>query len=275
MISAPSPAYVVHRGELRRADDALLAPDDGLALHGRGAFETLAAYRGRPFLPEAHLERLRRAASVLDLPCPGDDILLEAMETALRANRLAELPKARLRLTLSSPPDNRSFWWVAATAPPPHPDRARLVTGPFVRNERGLLSGLKTTHCADNLVALQRARAAGADEALFLNTRNELCEGAWSNLFVKIGGRWRTPPLGSGCLPGITRRLVLDLASTLSIPISEEPVPLGDLDRIEAAFLTSSLREIQAVAALDDRPLDLPPEIGEWARAYRERTSPA
>jgi len=264
------PATVVHNGVLRSAGEAVVAAADGIAL-GRGAFETIAACRGRPFLAPAHLDRLRRAAGVLGLACPADEPLLAALAAALAANGLAEAANARLRLTLSSPADGSANWWVEATPPPPHPAAARVVTGPFVRNERSPLAGLKTVNCGDSTVAQRLARAAGADEALFANTRGELCEGAWSNLFVLVEGRWSTPPLSSGCLPGITRAVVLALFAEHGRPAAEAPLSLAALDRVESAFLTSSLRGIQPVSAIDGRELRVSRTVEELREAFRGR----
>lgn len=273
---ASTPPLLVRNGEVHPTGLPLLSADDGLAAYGLGAFETLAAYRGRLFLVESHLARLRHAAGILRLPCPEDVAWRESMDAALAANQLQTADKARIRLTLSSPTDRSPSWWVEANLPPPHPPAARAVTGSdFVRNERSPLAGLKSTHCGDSILAQRFAHAAGADEALFANTRGELCEGAWSNVFVKLDGRWFTPPLESGCLPGVTRALVLDLFHELGIEAEEAPLPINRLDEVESAFLTSSLREIQPLSAIDGRGLAIPTLLSDLQAAYRRRTEAA
>lgn len=270
---ATAPLFLVHNGEVRPSDALLLPAGDGLAAYGTGAFETLAAYRGRPFLAEAHLARLRHAAGVLRLPCPEDAALREAMDTALAANQLQETAQCRIRITLSSPADTSPCWWVEATPCPPHAATARVITSPvFVRNERSPLAGLKITHGGDSILAQRLAREAGADEALFANTRDELCEGAWSNVFVALDGRWLTPPLDSGCLPGVTRALVLELFRELGLTVEEATLSTARLDRVESAFLTSSLREIQPISSIDGRSLAIPALLGDLQAAYRRRT---
>ena len=84
---------------------------------------------------------------------------------------------------------------------------------PWVRNERSATAGLKTTSYAENVVALDRAHAEGGSEALFANTRGELCEGTGSNVVVVVDDELVTPPLSSGCLAGITRELLLEWAA--------------------------------------------------------------
>ena len=96
---------------------------------------------------------------------------------------------------------------VAHARPDPH---GAVVTVPWVRNERAATAGLKTTSYAENVIALAHAKERGALEAVFGNTRGELCEATGSNVFVVVDGVLRTPPLDSGCLAGITRELLLE-----------------------------------------------------------------
>lgn len=265
--------FLIFNGTLSPVEQPLLPAGDGLAAYGFGLFETLAAYQGRPFQFEAHYRRLREGAARLGLTCPKEEALWSAMGTLLEKNGLQDAARARLRLTLSSPGPGKESWWLEATSPPAHAGEAVVYTDPaLVRNERSLLVGLKCTQGGDSLLAQRLAREQGGDEALFCNTRGELCEGAWSNLFVKIEGQWCTPPLDSGCLPGITRATVLGLFAELGLAAQERPVPASLLDRIEAAFLTSSLREIQPVARLGGRALDQPSEIARLQAAYRQQT---
>jgi branched-chain amino acid aminotransferase len=266
----PEASFLVHNGRLRPAAEALVDARDGLVVCGQGIFETIAAYRGTPFCAKEHLERLRRGADVLDLPFPEVGTLLAAMHAALDANGLLDVEKARLRITLSSPADGSPSWWIEATPPPPHPATARVITGPFFRNERSPLAGLKTINYGDNVVALRLAREAGADEALFANTRDELCEGTWSNVFVRIDGTWHTPPLSSGCLPGITRGVVIGLFEELGLLLAESTLSYAALDRVESAFLTSSLREIQPIAAIDGRELESDDQMIHLIQAFHE-----
>jgi branched-chain amino acid aminotransferase len=119
---------------------------------------------------------------------------------------------------------------------------------PWVRNERGALTGAKTTSYAENVVCLARARAAGADEAVLANTLGALCEGTGSNVFVVIGGRLITPPLHSGCLAGVTRELVIEVSDGV-----DDDIPMADLVRADEVFLTSTGRDVQPVHTIDGR----------------------
>jgi branched-chain amino acid aminotransferase len=126
---------------------------------------------------------------------------------------------------------------------------ANVVTVPWPRNERGALAGLKTTSYAENVVARERARAEGAEEAIFGNTLGNLCEGTGSNVFVGIEGNLLTPPLASGCLAGVTRELLLEL----DLPIVEADVTMTAFADVDEAFLTSSTRDVQPIGTIDGR----------------------
>jgi branched-chain amino acid aminotransferase len=132
---------------------------------------------------------------------------------------------------------------------------AVVVTVPFTRNERGALAGLKTTSYAENVIALSLAKGRGASEALFANTRDELCEGTGSNVFLVRGEEVWTPPLESGCLAGVTRSLVLEICRREGMPVREEAIPFHELATAEEAFLTSTTREVQAIGEIDRRVL--------------------
>ncbi|MCC3778960.1 aminotransferase class IV, partial [Streptomyces sp. UNOB3_S3] len=153
------------------------------------------------------------------------------------------------------------------TAPAP---ATAAVTVPWTRNERGALAGAKSTSYAENVVALAHARAHGATEALFANTVGALCEGTGSNVFVVLDGELHTPTLSSGCLPGITRALVVEWAGA-----KETELPFDVLERAEEVFLTSSLRDVQAVRALDGRQLPGAPGpvTAKAMRIFEERSA--
>jgi branched-chain amino acid aminotransferase len=128
------------------------------------------------------------------------------------------------------------------------------------------VAGLKTTSYAENVVALARAKEAGASEALFANTAGQLCEGTGSNVFVVLGGRLSTPPLSSGCLAGVTRELVCEL-----VDVVEDDLPMSVLAEADEVFLTSSTRDVQGQHRVDDHELEAPgPITREVARAFAD-----
>lgn len=246
-------------GELRDADDARVSVlDHGLTV-GDGIFETVKTVAGRTFALTRHLDRLTRSARGLGLPDPDLDEVRRACAAVVEANPVA---LGRLRITytggLSPLGSDRGHEGpglvVALGGVTRRPDTTAVITVPWTRNERGALTGLKTTSYAENVVALARAHEHGASEALFANTVGQLCEGTGSNVFVVLDGRLHTPPVASGCLAGITRALTVEWTGA-----EEADLPFDVLERAEEIFLTSSLRDVQAVHRVDGRELSAVP----------------
>jgi branched-chain amino acid aminotransferase len=218
---------------------------------GDGVFETMLCYpdTGVAFAP-AHLRRLRSSAAGLFLEVPYDDAtLLDAVDAVISSEAPGEgCVRVRVTVTggagpLGSDRGGATPTVIVAAAPQkPWPPTATLAPVPWPRNERGALAGLKTTSYAENVVALHAAHEAGADEALFCDTRVNVCEGTVTNVFAVIDGELVTPPLTTGCLAGVTRHVVIDAYGAV-----EKLFSLDDLRRATEVFVTSTTREVQAV----------------------------
>ena len=244
-------------GDLLQAEEAKISVlDRGFTL-GDGLFETMRAYGGRIFRLHEHLLRLERSAGRIGLPLPSG--LAEAVRETVSANGISE---AAVRLTVSrgsappglEPPESVEPTCVITARPAPEPPasvRAGIASGRL--NEHAMTAGLKLLGYLNFIVALREARSAGYDDALLLDTAGHLAEGAASNLFVVAGGVLRTPPLDCGVLPGITRAAVLEIGTRLDRPVSEESLEPAILDTAEEAFMTSTLREVVPLVALDGR----------------------
>jgi branched-chain amino acid aminotransferase len=251
-------------GVLGEARDLRVSPLDHGLMVGDGVFETLRVYGGVPFAWTRHLGRLTRSAGGLGLSVPPIDDLRRQSDAVLHANGLTE---ARLRITITGGPaplgSERAAVAptvvIAASALTPWPPTADVVTVPWPRNERGATAGLKTISYAENVRALAYAHEHGAGEAIFPNTRDELCEATGSNVFLVRDGRLLTPPGESGCLLGVTRALVLELAREFGIDACETALPLGALATADEAFLSSTTREVQAIAHVDGHALPAAP----------------
>ena len=253
-------------GALVDEHEARISPFDHGLLTGDGVFETLRVYRGEPYCWTRHYERLHRSASGLGLAIPPSAGLRRAALEVIEANGLTD---ARLRITLTGGPSplgsergrvTPTLIVAASALPPPGPaPPIEVITVPWPRNERGALSGLKTISYGENVRALAEAKEAGAGEALFPNTRGELCEGTGTNVFVVTGGVLRTPPEESGCLLGVTRALILELADRLAIQAEEVTLPLTAVAIADEAFISSRTRELQAISAVDGNRLPVAP----------------
>jgi len=264
-------------GDLRPLASATVSVlDHGLTV-GNGVFETLRVYGGTPFAWTRHLARLHRSAEALGLEVPDGDTLRTAAAEVLAADGLDE---ARLRITVTggiAPPgsgrgDGPHTAIIVAAPLEPSPPTTRVATVPWTRNERDACAGLKTTSYAGNVRALAIAAERGASEAVFANTAGNLCEGTGSNVFVVTDGTVVTPPATAGCLLGVTRDLVLECCAALGLPAAEADLPFGALDTADEAFLTSTTREVQGIAAVDDRTRpDAPgPVTARLATAFRD-----
>lgn len=252
----------------RRADasrPAISAFDRAFTL-ADGLFETMRAYHGTVFRADRHLERLATGAAVLGIPVP--DHVADTIAAAADTLRTLGWPDAALRLTLSRGAGPRGLApGPAATPvtvltvhalPPREPLAAGAVhvrTSAGRRNEFAPTAGVKTLAYTDAVVALAQARAAGADDALLLDTAGHLSEATASNLVLVTGATLRTPPLSCGVLPGITRAAILELASAIGLDAREAVLLPHDLAAADEAFLTNSVRELSPIARADDRQM--------------------
>lgn len=242
-------------GDLIPLDDIRISPMDHGFTVGDGVFEALKVVEGTPFALTRHLQRLAHSAAGLGLPPLNVEAVRAAVASTIESNEHMALARIRITYTagpspLGSPRADLIEPTLLVVVAPMHMREGpgTLCIVPWLRNERSATAGLKTTSYADNVVALAYARERGADEAIFADTRGNLCEGTGSNVFVVHGGVVRTPALSTGCLAGITRDLVVEWADVV-----EAEFPLGDLLTADEVFITSSTRDIQAVSVVDDR----------------------
>jgi branched-chain amino acid aminotransferase len=250
---------------------AVPVTDHGLTV-GDAVFEAVKVVDGQPFALTLHLERLERSAAGLGLEGLDLDAVRRGVAAVLDGD---PMPLGRLRITVTAGPapmgsgrgHGAPTVIVAASAMDPAAETTTVVTVPWPRNERAALAGLKTTSYAENVVALATAQEKGATEAVFANLQGHLCEGTGTNVFYVVGGELRTPSLASGCLAGVTRRLVLEWFGGVEV---DEPIEVAAA--ADEIFLVSTTRDVQGVTRWDDRELDAPgPVTREAAGAWRAR----
>jgi branched-subunit amino acid aminotransferase/4-amino-4-deoxychorismate lyase len=281
-------------GKTIAASDAAVSIRDAALLHGLGVFETLRTYSaseasakeagGRPFRLRAHLARLRAGAAFLGFRVvEPDDRIAEIVAELVEANAA---PDARVRITATG--------GHADVAAPSRPTAATLIVtaeplAPYASDlyERGAAAVLstirvseadptlrhKTTSRARHVLALRGARAAGALEAIFLNSAGRVAEGTVSNIFVVEGGGLATPPPEEGLLPGIARATVLELAEGLAIAAAERPITIEELRGADEVFLTNSIMEVMPVTRLEGQAVGAGkpgPVTRRLAAAYKD-----
>ena len=241
-------------GALADEGEACVAPSDHGFLVGDGVFETLRWYGGEPFALGEHLRRLEEGCRTLGIAVPAAAELDAGARAVVEGNGLAD---ARMRITVTSgagPPgpargDGPPTVLIVALPLTPWPATATAIISRLRRDEHSPLAGVKTISLADSVLALAEARAAGATEALILNTAGDLCEATTANVFVVRDGVASTPPVRAGCLAGITREHVLKLGA------EERALSRRDVEEAQEMFLTSSTREVQPLVEVDGRPV--------------------
>ena len=226
---------------------ALPLADRGLLL-ADGLFETVLLEEGRLQLLEEHLERWRSSAELLAMAPPPDQTLI--LPLVAEAITRSGIRTGALRLNWSrgcggrgldlpapeqAAPAHRFWLQLTATAP-----QFEAVTTWISREERrnaaSRLSRCKSFAYTAQVQARREAHAAGAHDALLLSSHGQLCCGSAANLLVRHQGRWTTPPLASGCLPGVMRGRALHLGRAC-----EGPLEPSDLKTCEGALLINSL----------------------------------
>jgi branched-chain amino acid aminotransferase len=253
--------------------DALISVFDHGFLYGDGIYETLRAYRGRLFMLQPHLARLKRSGRLigLDLPLADKDwppLLADTLErNGLGPSGNAD---AHLRITVSRGEGELGLDPRLCTRPtvvimakplasyPTHlfAEGVSLAIVSIRRNLDAALSPqIKSLNFLNNILAKQDAVQAGAFDALMLNAEGQIAECTTSNLFFVQGGRLCTPSVKCGILDGITRDVVLRLAREHGIRTEEGGYDVDDLRQAEECFLTNTSMEIMPVSAIDVRPV--------------------
>jgi branched-chain amino acid aminotransferase len=239
----------------------------------------MLAVRGRVVFLDRHLARLRGGLEVLgwDQDLSG---ACDAIGGLLERNGLSS-GRARVRLAVSGGSGplrdpgasaGRIVWMMAVGVEDP-PESVVVGVSRWKRNECSPLAGLKCASYAENLMILKEASDRGWDEALMFNHAGHLSEAATANVFLVKGGDVRTPSLASGCLPGVTRGVVLEVAEGLGIRCEEMDLTNHDLEMADEVFLTSSTRGVVPVTRVGGRDLVVGPVSARLRDSWAELLS--
>jgi branched-chain amino acid aminotransferase len=241
--------FLLHNGEIRDSGDLFLSPGQVGLLNGWGVFSTIRVYEGVLFAWERHWARMERDARVLRVPFPADSQALAA-----DLNRLVEANQAwdaTMRVSVvrnrggiwEGPAATRDFDVIGFTADVRSwAAEVKLALAPHARHAADEFAGTKILSWAANLTRYEHAREQGLDEVILLNERGEVCECTGANIFVVHGDVVRTPPVSSGCLPGVTRALLLDEISVPGIQVKEGVLLPADLESADEVLVTSTTR---------------------------------
>ncbi len=235
-----------------------MTPGQVGAVNGWGVFSTLRVHHGALFAWPRHYQRMAKDAALLRVPFPGDaDWFEQQLLKLIAAN---QCPEATLRVIVlrnrggmwEGPGIDRSWDLYAFTTGLKNwGSRVRLGLVPEARHAANQYAGTKMLSWSFNLCMYERAQEQGFDEVVLLNERQQVSELTSANLFAVYGNEVLTPPLSSGCLPGITRALLLEEIAVPGITVREGELALADLERADGLFITSSTRDLLPVASID------------------------
>jgi len=237
-------------GRLTELRHAAISIDDPAFHAGLGLYETFGVRDGRVLDLDEHLVRLAKAAERTGIVLPEASVLHEALVAV--AERSAS-PCGWVKLVVTRGGRRAAFGGQVDPAEEGRPASAILLK--WRRNPAGLLDGLKTLNCAENVLGLEEALRQGADEGLWLNTHGHLAEGCQSNLFVMHGRKLFTAGVRDGILPGIVRGFVLRAAREAGIAVHEGKLRLRRLETATEACLTSSVRGVRPLIEYRRRPV--------------------
>ena len=251
-------------GQFVGEDQALVSVFDRGFLYGDGLAEVLRILNGNPFRWDQHLDRLQRGADFLWIRVPFQREALRAIAKTLVAEN--QMPDCLLRISLSRGKGVRGYSPKGANEPtlvmslhpaprrdPLNPPCWRLTTSSIRLPANNPLARYKTSNKLPQILARAEADAAGADEALLLNTDGHVVEGSSSNLFWVDNGGVRTAPLASGILEGVTRSVVFELCQGFGLEVQETVVAAAELGKAQGIFLSVTSVGIAEVISIDNR----------------------
>lgn len=250
--------FLLHNDAIRPTAEPCLSPGQVGFMNGWGVFSTLRVAEGVQFAFEKHWARMQRDAERMHVPFPGDPLELRAaLDKLITAN---EAYNATLRVAVvrnhggpfEAPGCDRPFELIAFTTDLKDWGRSvRLTVKADARHGAAEFRGAKITAWANNLTWSEQAHQKGFDEVILLDEEGRVSECTSANIFAQFGKRFVTPPLASGCLPGITREILLELDPADQFTIEEQHLGLHQLQDADAVFITSSTRDLLGVAEVE------------------------
>jgi branched-chain amino acid aminotransferase len=249
--------YVFHNDRLLPIEEVRLSPGQAGLLSGWGLFTTLRVAEGELFAYERHWRRLEKDALRTHIPFPFDaEKVRGQLHEVLRANEVRE-GTARIYVVFNK----AGFWQSDEPAPqvdlilysaglPNYKEPVRLWIREHGRHAASPLAGVKVTSWLNNVWNLHDAQHEGFDEVVLLNERGEVAECTAANIFCVRDGRILTPPLASGCLEGITRGVLLEIAASVGISAAEQTLMPEDLYSAEEVCMSSTNRNLLGVGEI-------------------------
>jgi branched-chain amino acid aminotransferase len=249
--------YVFHNESLLPIEKVRLSPGQAGLICGWGIFTTVRISRGEAFAYERHWRRLEKDAGIIHLPMLYTAAKVRVhLHEVIRANKVTE-GCARIYLVFNSV----GYWQSAEQRPqvdliiysaglPEHREIVRLALLSHGRYAASPLAGVKSISWLNNVWSIAEANKEGFDEVVMLNERGEVAECTSANIFAVKNGKIITPPLSSGCLEGITRGILLEIAPEAGLSVLEQSLRPEDLFTAEEVFITSTNRNLISVGEI-------------------------
>jgi branched-chain amino acid aminotransferase len=250
--------FLLHNDQILDAGARDLAAGQVGLLAGWGVFSTIRVAEGVLFAFERHWDRMRRDAKRLRVPFPADPEwmhgrLMRLVEANSAGNATMRVVVVRNRGGLwQGPGVERDFDLIAFTADiAAWPGAVRLGVKPAARYSQSEFSSTKMLSWAQNLVWYEQARERGLDEYVLLNERGDIAECTSANIFAVFGDTVCTPPLSSGCLPGVTRALLLTEIKAPGLTTVERPLTPADLEKADQVLISSTTRDLLVAESIE------------------------
>lgn len=250
--------FLLHNEEILDAHAKSISAGQVGFMNGWGVFSTLRVDEGVLFAFERHWERMKHDATRMHVPFPVDrDVVRAQLSRLIEANSAwnATLRVAVVRNhggLFEGPGLARDFELIAFTADiNAWGTSVRLAIKPYGRYAQNEFAGTKVLSWAQNLTWYEEAHQKGFDEMILLNERGEVCECTSANLFIARGKEVFTPPISSGCLPGVTRALLLEEIRAAGTNSSEKTLMPKDLEDADQVFITSTTRDFLPVSYIE------------------------
>jgi len=248
---------VFHNDSLLPMEKVRLSPGQAGLLCGWGIFTTLRISRGEAFAYERHWRRLEKDAAITRIPLPYTAAKVRVhLHEVIRANKVTD-GCARVYLVYNTV----GFWQSDEQRPQvdlviysaPLPERrevVRLAMREHGRHSASPLAGVKSISWLNNVWAVSEAVKEGFDEVVMLNERGEVAECTSANIFAVKDGKVLTPPLNSGCLEGVTRGILMEIAPETGVPVVEQALRPEDLYSADEVFISSTNRNLISVGEI-------------------------
>lgn len=273
--------FVFHNDEVKPVEKTRWSPGQAGLICGWGLFTTVRIVRGEAFAYERHWRRLEKDAALIRLPMTYTGVRVRVqLQELIRTNKVKD-GCARIYLVWNTVGSWKSeekmpeVDLVITTADLPHyPEMVRLALREHGRHAASPLAGVKTISWLDSVWVAEEAKREGYDEVVLLNERGEVSECTAANIFAVRNDKVITPPLSSGCLEGVTRGVLMEIAAEAGTTVVEQAMRPEDLYVAEEVFITSTNRNVIGVKEIAGRVMgsgvtgELTKKLDEAFEAY-------